>query len=163
MSEQEYVARQYDQELPTTLKIIKAYPDDRLDLKPAEKSKNAKDLIWTMVQDLMIANLAIKGTIDWQVLSQPAPATLNEIITAFEAEAKKIKSKLKNTKPDKFKKSKVEFFVAPKKMDKIPLGSFWLFILKDQIHHRGQLSVYIRIAGAKLPSIYGPTADEPWM
>ena len=163
MSEQEYVANQYEQELQTTLKIIKAFPEERLDLKPAEKSKNAKDLVWTMVQDLMIANQAVKGAIDWQVISQPAPTTMNEIIAAFEAEAKKIKSKLKNTKPDKFKKTKVEFFVAPKKMGGIPLGAFWLFILKDQIHHRGQLSVYIRIAGAKLPSIYGPTADEPWM
>ena len=35
--------------------------------------------------------------------------------------------------------------------------------LLDMIHHRGQLSVYLRIVGAKVPSIYGPTADEPWM
>jgi uncharacterized damage-inducible protein DinB len=33
--------------------------------------------------------------------------------------------------------------------------------LHDQIHHRGQFSVYLRLAGAKVPSIYGPTADEP--
>ena len=34
--------------------------------------------------------------------------------------------------------------------------------LLDQVHHRGQFSVYLRLAGAKVPSIYGPTADEPW-
>lgn len=33
--------------------------------------------------------------------------------------------------------------------------------LHDQIHHRGQFSVYLRLVGAKVPSIYGPTADEP--
>jgi uncharacterized damage-inducible protein DinB len=38
----------------------------------------------------------------------------------------------------------------------------WM-ILSDQIHHRGQFSVYLRMAGGKVPSIYGPTADEPWM
>jgi len=36
-------------------------------------------------------------------------------------------------------------------------------MLLDQIHHRGQLSIYMRIAGAKVPSIYGPSADEPWI
>jgi uncharacterized damage-inducible protein DinB len=35
-------------------------------------------------------------------------------------------------------------------------------ILMDMVHHRGQFTVYSRIAGAKVPSIYGPSADEPW-
>jgi uncharacterized damage-inducible protein DinB len=56
----------------------------------------------------------------------------------------------------------VKFFVAPKQMGDVPLGDFVWFILHDQIHHRGQLSVYLRMAGGKVPSIYGPTADEPW-
>jgi uncharacterized damage-inducible protein DinB len=33
----------------------------------------------------------------------------------------------------------------------------------DTVHHRGQFSVYLRMAGGKVPSIYGPSADEPWM
>jgi DinB family len=37
------------------------------------------------------------------------------------------------------------------------------FLVHDQIHHRGQFSIYLRMADAKVPSIYGPTADEPWM
>jgi len=37
------------------------------------------------------------------------------------------------------------------------------FMLLDSIHHRGQLSVYVRMAGGKVPSIYGPSADEPWV
>jgi uncharacterized damage-inducible protein DinB len=35
-------------------------------------------------------------------------------------------------------------------------------MLMDSIHHRGQMSVYLRCAGGKVPSIYGPSADEPW-
>lgn len=37
------------------------------------------------------------------------------------------------------------------------------FLLADQIHHRGQFSVYLRMADGKVPSIYGPSGDEPWM
>jgi uncharacterized damage-inducible protein DinB len=56
----------------------------------------------------------------------------------------------------------VQFFVAPKQVGDIPAESFLWFMLHDQIHHRGQLSVYVRMAGGKVPSIYGPSADEPW-
>jgi uncharacterized damage-inducible protein DinB len=48
-------------------------------------------------------------------------------------------------------------------MGNIPVGDFSWFVLHDQIHHRGQLSVYVRMAGGKVPSIYGPSHDEPWM
>jgi uncharacterized damage-inducible protein DinB len=37
------------------------------------------------------------------------------------------------------------------------------FMLMDSIHHRGQLSVYVRMTGGKVPSIYGPSGDEPWV
>jgi uncharacterized damage-inducible protein DinB len=47
-------------------------------------------------------------------------------------------------------------------MGDVPKVAFLWFILHDQIHHRGQFSVYLRIAGGKVPSIYGPSADEPW-
>jgi len=55
------------------------------------------------------------------------------------------------------------FMVAPKQKGEVPLADFVEFMLGDQIHHRGQLSVYLRMAGGKVPSIYGPSADEPWM
>jgi uncharacterized damage-inducible protein DinB len=38
---------------------------------------------------------------------------------------------------------------------------FLLMMICDQIHHRGQLTVYIRLAGGLVPSIYGPSADDP--
>jgi uncharacterized damage-inducible protein DinB len=44
----------------------------------------------------------------------------------------------------------------------VPKIDFLWFLLCDQIHHRGQLSVYLRMAGGKVPSIYGPSGDEPW-
>ena len=53
------------------------------------------------------------------------------------------------------------FFVAPKTLGDIPKIQFMWMVLCDQIHHRGQFSVYLRMADGKVPSIYGPTADEP--
>jgi uncharacterized damage-inducible protein DinB len=57
----------------------------------------------------------------------------------------------------------VKFPVGPGKMGDMTKMQFLWMLYCDQIHHRGQFSVYLRMADGKLPSIYGPTADEPWM
>ena len=56
----------------------------------------------------------------------------------------------------------VKFMSGPKQMSDLRRMDVLWFILNDHIHHRGQFSVYLRIAGGKVPSIYGPTADERW-
>jgi uncharacterized damage-inducible protein DinB len=56
----------------------------------------------------------------------------------------------------------VKFPAGKNQMADYPVGEFLWFMLLDSIHHRGQLSVYIRPAGGKVPSIYGPSGDEPW-
>jgi uncharacterized damage-inducible protein DinB len=57
----------------------------------------------------------------------------------------------------------VKFFTGPKTIGEIPLIDFLRLMLHDEIHHRGQFSVYKRMADGRVPSIYGPSADEPWM
>ena len=57
----------------------------------------------------------------------------------------------------------VKFFVAPKQMGDLRKMDVLWYMLMDSVHHRGQFSVYLRMADGKVPSIYGPSADEPWM
>lgn len=57
----------------------------------------------------------------------------------------------------------MKFFTAPKTIGDIPRIQFLWMMLSDQIHHCGQFSVYLRMADGKVPSIYGPSLDEPWM
>jgi uncharacterized damage-inducible protein DinB len=56
----------------------------------------------------------------------------------------------------------VKFVTGPKQMSDLRRLDVLWFLLNDQIHHRGQFSVYLRIAGGKVPSIYGPSGDEKW-
>jgi uncharacterized damage-inducible protein DinB len=56
----------------------------------------------------------------------------------------------------------VPFMTGPKQMGEMSRAQIAWFLLHDQIHHRGQLTVYLRLAGGKVPSIYGPSGDEPW-
>ena len=54
-----------------------------------------------------------------------------------------------------------QFVTDGRVLFEVPLGEmFWLGLF-DAIHHRGQLSVYIRPMGGRVPSIYGPSADDP--
>jgi uncharacterized damage-inducible protein DinB len=56
----------------------------------------------------------------------------------------------------------VKFVTGPKQMSDLRRLDVLWFLLNDHIHHRGQFSVYLRMAGGKVPSIYGPSADEKW-
>jgi uncharacterized damage-inducible protein DinB len=59
--------------------------------------------------------------------------------------------------------SMIKFPVGPKQMGDFRKADVLWMMMMDAIHHRGQFSVYVRMAGGKVPSIYGPSADEPWM
>jgi uncharacterized damage-inducible protein DinB len=65
--------------------------------------------------------------------------------------------------PDAKLSENVHFLSAPKTMGEISRIDWLWFLLSDQIHHRGQFSIYLRMADGKVPSIYGPTGDEPWI
>lgn len=90
-------------------------------------------------------------------------ASLKEIVSALEGAKSEITAKLKSFPEHQFQQKTVKFPVAPKQLGDVPINQFDWTVIKDHVHHRGQFSVYLRIAGGKLPSIYGPTADEPWM
>ncbi|MBI4548479.1 MAG: hypothetical protein HY707_10885 [Ignavibacteriae bacterium] len=162
MSEKEMFIQTWEREFQTTLKLLKEYPAHKLELKPAEKSRSAKDLAWTFVlEENALVGGAIKGNIDFQNMPKP-PGTLQEIISKYEQSHQENVQKVKNLPDDEFNKT-MKFFTGPKQMGDVRKGDvFWTGVM-DTVHHRGQFSVYLRMAGAKVPSIYGPSADEPWM
>lgn len=151
----------WEREFQTTLKVLKAYPPDKLELKPAEKSKSAKDLAWVFAMEENVVGGICKGQVDFMNLPM-APATYQEIIAAYEVAHKDMASRVK-TLSDAEWNSSITWMVAPKQMAQVRRADILWLMMMDSVHHRGQFSVYLRIAGAKVPSIYGPTADEPWM
>jgi uncharacterized damage-inducible protein DinB len=56
----------------------------------------------------------------------------------------------------------VKFMTGPKQQSDLRRLDVLWFLLNDMIHHRGQFSVYLRMAGGKVPAIYGPSADDKW-
>ncbi|MCI0524750.1 MAG: hypothetical protein L0Y75_05750, partial [Acidobacteria bacterium] len=91
-----------------------------------------------------------------------APATMQEILSAFEKIHKEKAERLKNIS-EKYYNSMMKFPVGPNQMGDFRRADVLWMVMMDLVHHRGQFSVYVRMAGGKVPSIYGPSADEPWM
>src|SRR5579863_7431779 len=151
----------FGREHSTTLKVIRALPHDQGTFQPHPRSQSAKTLIWTFTVEQDLAVNALKGTLTMPPSFPPVPETLAEAITGFERAAAETIATVKRTPDARFHASS-PFFTGPGKIGDVPnLDLLWM-LLSDQIHHRGQLSVYVRMAGGKVPSIYGPSADEPW-
>jgi len=161
MSEKEMFLQGRDREFQTTLKVLKAYPADKLDFKPHERSRSARELAWVFVEEESFVGMAVNGQIEFKEGPKP-PATLQEILPAFEKTHKELTGKVKGLS-EKDYNSMMKFPVGPNQMGDFRRADVLWMIMMDQVHHRGQFSVYVRMAGGKVPSIYGPTADEPWM
>jgi len=144
-----------------TLQLLRHFPADRADFKPAERSSTAHTLAWTFVVEQLFGLRAAKGE---QVMGSPSgapPETWDATVDEFQRVSDELIAALEQSDNDKLQGT-ASFYVAPKQVGDIPLEQFLWFMLHDQIHHRGQLSVYLRMVGATVPSIYGPSADEPW-
>jgi uncharacterized damage-inducible protein DinB len=162
MTEKDMFLQTFGRECQTTLKLLKAYPAAKGDYKPHERSRTAKELAWTFVMEQGMVDMALKGKIDFSQPMPKPPGNLSEVITAFEHASRETTNKVSNASEDTLGRT-VQFPIGPGKMGDFRAMDVLWTALMDQVHHRGQLSVYTRLAGAKVPSIYGPSADEPWM
>lgn len=162
MNPMEQFLQAWKMESATTLKVLKAYPSEKADFKPHERSQTAKALAWNFVLGQVSVQQALDGTFTIPPNFPSAPQTWQEIINAYQTQEKKVLERLENVKESDLLRT-VKFMSGPGDMKDFPIMQFLWFIFSDGIHHRGQFSVYLRMAGGKVPSIYGPSADEPWM
>jgi uncharacterized damage-inducible protein DinB len=160
-SDRQTFLRVFEEELGRTKKVLDAFPASESELRPHERAKNAQELAGIFSMELGLGVAAIQGTMDLSGGFPPPPESLGAAIEAFDQACEAFLETLRNSTDEQLGGT-VTFFTAPFTMDDIPVTSFLWFMLHDHIHHRGQFSVYLRMSGAKVPSIYGPSADEPW-
>lgn len=150
-----------EREYQTTLRVLDAYPESKLDLKPAETSMSARDLIWLLSLGKGAVGPIVAGRLATDVKAPPAPGTKAELIGAFkQAHAGQIAA-VRNMDDATFNGG-MEIQTGPSSFGQVRRADALWFLAMDGIHHRGQLTVYLRMAGGKVPSIYGPSGDEPW-
>jgi uncharacterized damage-inducible protein DinB len=142
-------------EFETTMKVLSAYPEDKLDMKPAEKSRTARELIETFIREEYVCRGAMRGDLHRADPPQSMPSGLQEMLEMLNHIHNEVQETIAQAGDEQLSRI-IDFYGFQIRA----IDALWAE-LHDQIHHRGQFSVYLRLAGAKVPSIYGPTADEP--
>lgn len=156
------LAAELEQEAATTRRVLERLPDDKLGWKPHEKSFSLGDLAWHIaLTPEQIADAAKPDVCEIDDFSQPpAPATGAEILERFSESSAKAGEYLRGLSDEaaladwKFVVKGVEVMSSPR------IAFIRSILFNHSYHHRGQLTVYLRLLDIPVPSIYGPSADE---
>jgi len=156
MTLREYYVERLRAERPAFLAVLKAIPPGQAAYKPHDRSPSAGQLVWTLAGELLACIHAVtKHQAEWQ--SRP-DIGVEEMIAKYEQWSSELADILASMDEQAWNSS-AKFLYNGKVVSEQPVGQFLWFILFDAIHHRGQLSAYLRPMGSTVPAIYGPSAD----
>ena len=150
-----------EMEEKTTRRVLERVPENKLTWKPHPKARSLGELAMHIaVAPGRIASAALEDSREFSPPVIPDPKSRQEILDAFAESCAKAKQVVKS-----FDDAKM---TAPwtltrngKAVMAVPRVGFLRAIMMNHIyHHRGQLSVYIKLLDVPVPSIYGPSADE---
>jgi uncharacterized damage-inducible protein DinB len=153
---------EFDNEMATTRRVLERVPEDKLGWKPHDKSMTMAELA-THLASLGGFVPAILGQDSFDLKSSPPNPDLGsrqEILATFDqrtADARKTIADATDEqlmKPWSLKMDDKALFTFPR------IAVLRSFFMNHSIHHRGQLSVYLRLNDVPVPSLYGPSADE---
>jgi uncharacterized damage-inducible protein DinB len=141
----------------TTKRVIEAVPLEKGDYRPDPKSMSALELAWHIVSaEIMFLNATVTGEFDFSGDTRPESVRNSREVARWYAENfDRALERVRSLSPEQLAKI-VDFggFMQLPAVMYLELG------LNHSIHHRGQLSVYLRPMGAKVPSIYGESYDD---
>lgn len=153
MDEKALFTKFWTDESRTTRNVLARIPEGP-EYRPDPKSRTAKEIAWQIVcEEKMIIDALESGKAEW---NPPAmPATMKEVLGAYEAQSAGMNQRWNALTPAQWDGA-LEFFGSSRPAS--PMA--WSFLF-DIVHHRGQITTYLRPMGSTVPQIYGPSGDEP--
>jgi uncharacterized damage-inducible protein DinB len=154
---------EFQAEAVTTKRVLERVPGDKLSWKPHAKSMSLGQLAWHVATvPANVARLAQQESFDVTQgnFTPPNPKSLDEVLTAYDENVRDAEQTLKGMTEQhaqgnwRLMKKDTELATRPR------IGVLRSIMLNHWYHHRGQLSVYLRMLDVPVPSIYGPSADE---
>jgi len=140
-------------ESKTTRNVIARIPEGS-DYRPDPKSRTAREIAWQVVcEEKMIIDALESGKAEWA--PPPMPATMKEVLEAYEQQSAGMVDRFSGLTSAQWD-GMLEFFGQQRPAS--PMA--WSFLF-DIVHHRGQITTYLRPMGSTVPQIYGPSGDEP--
>lgn len=158
MDQKAFFLKHWDAEARATRAVLARIPEGS-SYRPDPKSRTAREIAWLIVrEEILLADGLEKGAFEWEEV--PAPDTMAEIMATYDRHHDDVTRKLHALDAARWE-APVPFLAGGQEVMKDEgYESAWGFLL-DMIHHRGQLSTYLRPMGSTVPQIYGPSADEP--
>jgi uncharacterized damage-inducible protein DinB len=153
MDEKAMFTKFWTNEAKTTQKVMERIPEGS-DYRPDPRSRTAQEIAWQILceENMIIAALE-SGKVEWA--PPPMPATMKEVAEQHAKLNAKMPERWSNL-PDSKWTGTLDFFGRQR-----PAGAMAWSFLFDIVHHRGQITTYLRPMGSTVPQIYGPSADEP--
>ena len=162
MSIAESLLPEFDQEMATTRKLLERVPSDKGQWKPHPKSFALGHLAQLVARmPGWLTNITRNTELNLTGAPGYSFETTDTLLGEFDRNVREARQALRSTTdadltvPWSLKSGERVLFTAPR-------GAVVRQTINHLIHHRGQLSVYLRLNDVPLPSIYGPTADEGW-
>ena len=153
MDEKALFTKFWTDESHTTRKVLERIPEGS-DYRPDPKSRTAQEIAWQIVcEEKMIIDALETGEAKWD--PPPTPATMKEVLAAYDAQSASMPQRWEKLPRERWDGA-LEFFGSQRPAS--PMA--WSFLF-DIVHHRGQITTYLRPMGSTVPQVYGPSADEP--
>lgn len=150
-------------ELETTRRVLERVPELHLDWKPHAKSFSLGQLATHLTQIPYWVTITLTQD-ELDAAAAPRiepPATVEELMRRFDENAAGARESLANADESTFGQNWTLRAGDHVILTMPRLAVLRSFCISHMIHHRGQMSVYLRLLDVPVPSIYGPTADEP--
>ena len=153
MDEKALFTNFWTQESTTTRKVLARIPEGSA-YRPDPKSRTAQEIAWQIVcEEKMIIEALESGKAEWA--PPPMPASMKEVLAAYEKQSAAMEQRW-GSLPEARWEGSLEFFGSQRPAS--PMA--WNFLF-DIVHHRGQITTYLRPMGSTVPQVYGPSGDEP--
>ena len=165
LSNREFFIQKWEQEYPAFLRVFRALPSNRLDYRPHPKSRSAAELVAMLVSgqqscvELCKDRKRFYNGLRWREPGQFGG--IEDMTVAYERDHALLASQLRTLEAEAWYQQAWLLQDDGSILLKDTIGGLLWIALFDFVHHRGQLSTYIRPMGGTVPSIYGPSADTP--
>ena len=164
LSNREFFILRWEQEYPAFVRLFRALPADKLDYRPHPRSRSAGELVALLLSSqqgcigLCKTRKSMYNGIRWE--EPKGYGRLEGMIAAYENGHDAFRAQLLDMDSG-FWNSQAWLVRGPEEiLLRNTVGGLLWIALFDAVHHRGQLSTYVRPMGGKVPSIYGPSADD---
>jgi uncharacterized damage-inducible protein DinB len=148
----------WEKEAAATRKVLSRIPEGS-DYRPDPKSRTAREIAHLIVrEEIALAEGLEKGFFEWADI--PAPATMKEVMALYDRHHDDATRRLGAIDSARWEQKTPFMYQGQEVMSEPGYENAWGFLL-DMVHHRGQISTYLRPMGSTVPQIYGPSADEP--